>query len=55
VTSPTDDRTPIEFENAQAAIREGIERARALVDEYGRVIRTDGPEIEPPPHPPNPA
>jgi hypothetical protein len=51
---PTDEQTPAEIENAQAAIREGIERAKALVDEYGRVIRPETAEIDPP-QPPNPA
>jgi hypothetical protein len=49
-----DDQTPIEIENARAAIRDGIGRAKALVDEYGRAILADVEESEAP-KPPNPA
>jgi hypothetical protein len=41
VSQSQDEKAPIEIEQARAAIRNGIERARALVDEYERVILPD--------------
>lgn len=35
------ERSPNEIEQARTAIRNGIERARALVDEYERVLLRD--------------
>jgi len=36
-----DEDAPIKIEEAKAAIRDGIERAKALVDEYERVLHPD--------------
>ena len=53
VIEQQDEERAAEIEAAQAALREGLERAKALVSEAKQKIGE--PEAEPPPVPPNPA
>jgi hypothetical protein len=46
--------TDAQLEEAQAALREGIERAKVLVHDYEQLVRSQPVEVDEP-KPPNPA